>query len=103
MADGGLLLIYRGMTTEQLQEMQAKIQAQILNMGGFSSQTIGSKSYTRDLRFLQSQLEAMQFVLNERGAGGHGPYEGTVLTDFSMIETGGGKGQPAGSTDLLSY
>lgn len=81
--------------------LQQQMQAQFLAMGAFSSQTIGGKSYTRDLRFLQSQLEAIQFVLNERN-GAIGPYQGTVLTDFSQIE-GPKKGQPAGTVDELSY
>lgn len=101
MADGGLLLTYRGYTTEDLLALQQQMQAQFLAMGAFSSQTIGGKSYTRDIRFLQSQLEAIQFVLNERGAGGHGPYEGTIITDFSQVE-GPKKGQPAGTIDVLT-
>lgn len=80
--------------------LQQQMQAQFLAMGAFSSQTIGSKSYTRDLRFLQQQLEAIQFVLNERN-GSLGPYQGTVLTDFSQGAIP--QGQPAGVVDDLSY
>ena len=99
MADGCLLLIFRGYTTDQLLALQSKLQANLLAAGTYSSQTIGAKSYTRDLRYLTDQLCAVQFVLNERTT----PYEGTVITDFSSIETGGARGQPAGVTDDLSY
>jgi hypothetical protein len=97
MADGGLLLVFRGQSTEDLLALRDKLMASLSSLGTFSSQAIGGKSYTRDLRFLQSQLEAIQFVLNERTA----PYEGTVITDFSQIE-GPKKGQPAGTIDVLS-
>lgn len=91
-------MTYRGYTTQDLLTLQQQMRAQFLAMGAFSSQTIGGKSYTRDLRYLQSQLEAIQFVLNERTT----PYEGVVLTDFSQIE-GPKKGQPYGTIDELSY
>lgn len=44
--------------------------------------SIGGKSFQRDMRFLQAQLEALQFVLNERGAGVPG-YDSVGVTDFS--------------------
>jgi hypothetical protein len=99
MADGGLLLIFRGMTTEKLLEIQAKLTEQFLALGPYAAQTVGQKSFTKDTSRggLQAQLEAIQFVLNERGMGG---YEGYMITDFSQ---GMPQGQPAGTTDQLSY
>lgn len=97
MADGGQLLVYRAYATADLINLQQQLQAAILAAGSFTSQTIGGKSYTRDLRYLHQQLEAVQFVLNERTT----PYQGTVLADFSQIE-GPHSGQPAGTIDVLS-
>jgi hypothetical protein len=98
MADGGLLLIFRGMSTDDLLAAQQKLMAQFIAMGPYGSMSVGGKSFTKDARFLQGQLEAIQFVLNERGT--PGPYEGFVITDFSA---GMPQGQPAGTTDQLSY
>jgi hypothetical protein len=98
MADGGLLLIFRGMTTEELLEWKTKLTQQFLALGPYSSQTVGAKSFTKDSRALQSQLEAIQFVLNERSMGG---YEGWMIADFSQNSVP--QGQPAGSVDQLSY
>jgi len=96
MADGGYLLVFRAMPNDQLLAMQQKYLDQMLNLGSYTSQTIGAKSYSRDLRELRSILEAIQFVLNERSMG---DYEGTILTDFS--EGGLLQGEPAGTTDPL--
>lgn len=96
MADGNWLLVFRSYTTEELQTLRDKLKASLANLGTFTSQTVGSKSYTRDLRELSAQLSAVVFVLNERTT----PYEGTILTDFSQ---GMNRGQPAGTTDQLSY
>lgn len=88
------------MSTEDLLAAQEKLMAQFLAMGPYASQTVGVKSFTKDSRAMQSQLEAIQFVLNERGGPpGHG-YEGFMITDFSA---GMPAGQPAGTTDQLSY
>jgi hypothetical protein len=97
MADGGLLLIFRGMTTEELLEWKTKLTTQMLAMGPYGGQTVGSKSWTKDTRGMQSQLEAIQFVLNERAYGGYDHY---YVVDFSR---GANQGQPAGTTDQLSY
>lgn len=94
MADGSLLLVYRSYDTGELIALRDKIKGSYSTM---SSQTVGSKSYTRDLRLLQSQLEAITFVLNERTT----PYQGTILADFS--QGGVPRGQPAGVNDQLSY
>lgn len=94
MADGDLLLVFRSYDTGELQALRDKLKASITTL---TSQTVGSKSYTRDLSQLRSQLAAVTFVLNERSMG---PYEGTVLTDFAQ---GINQGQPAGTYDQLSY
>jgi hypothetical protein len=100
MADGGLLLVFRGMDSGTLITMQAKLQGHLSNLSAYSSQTVGSKSFTRDVNAIQKQLEAIQFVLNERSSGIVQGYEGVYLTDFSQGVT---QGQPAGSTDQLTY
>lgn len=100
MADGGLLLIFRGMTTEELLALREKLTEQFIALGPYASQTVGAKSFTKDSRALQSQLEAVQFVLNERGAAGGLGYAPCYVMDFGG---GGYRGQPAGVTDQLSY
>lgn len=94
------MLIYRGMTTEQLLELQEQFMEQWIALGPYSAQTVGDKSFTKDPRGLQSQLEAIQFVLNERGAAGTTGYVRSFVYDFSL---GGHEGQQAGTTDQLSY
>lgn len=96
MADGGQLLIFRAFTTEELLVWREKLKAQFLAMGPYASQTVGAKSWTKDTRALNAQMEAIQFVLNERSC----PYEPFMITDFSQ---GGSAGQPAGTFDQLSY
>jgi len=96
MADGDLLLIFRSYTTEELIALRDKLKGLLLAGGSYSSQTVGGKSYTRDIREFRSQLAAVTFVLNERTT----PYEGTILTDFSQQDT---KGQPAGTIDQLAF
>lgn len=90
------------MTTEKLLEIQAKMVEQFVAMGPYASQTVGQKSFTKDASRggLQAQLEAIQFVLNERGS--PGPYAGWMITDFSKVDSGT-QGQPAGTFDQLSY
>lgn len=100
MADGGLLLVFRGMDSGTLMTMLQKLQGHLSNLSAYSSQTVGSKSFTRDVNAIQKQLEAIQFVLNERGSGLIHGYHGRLLTDFSDAET---VGQPAGTTDQLTY
>jgi hypothetical protein len=97
MADGGMLLIFRSMTTEELLAMKEKLMAQFLALGPYGGQTVGSKSWTKDTRGMQSQLEAISFVLAERSAGGYDHY---YVMDFSR---GANQGQPAGTNDQLSY
>jgi len=97
MADGGLLLIFRGMTTEELLQWKTKLTQQMLALGPYASQGVGTKQWTKDTRGMQSQLEAIQFVLNERSGSGYEPW---MVADFSQ---GVPHGQPAGTTDQLSY
>lgn len=59
------LLRFRQKTTEDLQTLQATLESQ---QTGFASQSMGTKSYARDLRRLDDQLNAIAFVLRERGA-----------------------------------
>ncbi len=91
------------MTTEDLIDAQEKLMSQFLALGPYASQTVGQKSFTKDTSRggLQSQLEAIQFVLNERGA--PGPYAGHMISDFSNVDGSGYRGQPAGTYDQLSY
>ncbi len=93
MASGSLLLIYRSLDTGELLSRKQKLLDQMTTI---TSLSVGQKSFTRDVRHLQEQLEAITFVLKERSNGPRG-YEGTMVTDFS----GGTRGQPAGTTDQL--
>lgn len=99
MADGGLLLIFRGMTTEQLNEIKDTLLEQIQALGNYTSMGVAGKSWTRDLRYAWQQLEALQFVLNERSGGVPG-YSGRGVIDFS--ETGH-RGYPPGTEEDLNY
>jgi hypothetical protein len=101
MADGGLLLIFRSMSTEDLLLARDKLIKQFLALGPYSSQTVGAKSWTKDRNGIQDQLEAITFVLNERGAAGGLGYAPYIVTDFSNNPLPAG--QPAGTTDQLSY
>lgn len=93
MADGSLLLIFRSFSTDDLLNKKDEL---IGSMTTLSSQTVGSKSFTRDLTRLERQLEAIVFVLNERGM--PKGYESILITDFS----GTGSAPPAGTTENLS-
>jgi hypothetical protein len=59
------LLRFRAMTTDQLTARQAALWAQETI---FTQQQMGGKSMTRDLTRLEDQLEAIAFVLRERGS-----------------------------------
>lgn len=59
------LLRLRQKTTEALQALQTSYEAQETI---FSQQSMGTKSFTRDLRLLDDKLQAIAFVLRERGA-----------------------------------
>ena len=96
MADGGLLLIFRSMTTEQLLELKQTMIDQITGLGAYTAMAVGGKSFTRDIRNLQAQLEALVFVLNERSM----KYEGTMITDFSGVPK---TYHPPGTTEDLNY
>lgn len=96
MADGDLLLIYRSFSTKDLLTKKKKL---IDQMTSITSMSVGSKSFTRDIRYLQDQLAAIVFVLNERSNGVCG-YEGTIVTDFSGGDT---IGQPSGVEENLNY
>jgi hypothetical protein len=100
MADGGLLLIFRGMSTADLITARDNLLKQFLALGPYASQAVGSKSWTKDRNGIQDQLEAIQFVLNERGAAGVLGYYPWLITDFSWALPAG---QPAGTTDQLTY
>jgi hypothetical protein len=101
MADGGLLLIFRSMSTEDLLAARDKLMKQFLALGPYASQAVGAKSWTKDRNGIQDQLEAITFVLNERGAAGALGYAPYIITDFS--DNGMPQAQPAGTTDQLSY
>lgn len=77
------LLRFRQKTVEQLQTLQTELEAQ---QSIFSQQSMGTKSYTRDLRRLDDQLNAIAFVLREKTPivinKRPGDY-GTGITDFS--------------------
>lgn len=99
MADGGLLMIYRSLTTEKLLELQEMMLDQMMNMKDYTSMTSGQKSWTRDFRQLMSQLEGVVFVLNERGAGGKTGYDAVGVVDFR----GCGSAPPAGTVEPFTH
>lgn len=64
MAMTDYLLRFRQLTTQELQDKRAALEARD---NEFQSQSMGTKSFARDLRQLQDQLNAIAFVLRERG------------------------------------
>jgi len=99
MADGGLLLIYRSMPTDKLLELQEMMWDQMTSMKDYTSMTAGAKSWTRDFRQLAGQLEALTFVLNERGSGGKVGYDSVGVVDFSCQSIN----RRPGDTENLNY
>ena len=83
------LLRFRRLSNAQLLAKQAALEAQDT---GLSQQTMGSKSFARDLRLLTDQLNAIAYVLSERGyvipenneGRAKNPMVGSV--DFSQIQ-----------------
>ncbi len=94
MADGDLLMIFRSFSDSDLSD---KKDALISQMTTLSSQAVGSKSFTRDLRHLKDQLAAVVFVMNERGT----PcgYVNKYIIDFSDVRPA----PPAGTLDQMSF
>jgi len=73
--------IYRSYSPEELATEIVELKKQ---KSVFSSQQIGSKSYTKDLQMLQSQLQAAIRVQNGRKAP-EGEFSGVV--DFSGVNS----------------
>lgn len=65
MAYSDHLLRFRQKSTEELQALQTQLEAQETI---FTQQGMGTKTMTRDLRLLQDKLNAIAFVLRERGS-----------------------------------
>ena len=59
------LLRFRQKSTADLLTLQAALEAQETV---FVQQAMGTKSFTRDLHLLQDKLNAIAFVLRERGS-----------------------------------
>ena len=74
--------IFRSYTTEELIAHRDSLKSQITI---FSQQSIGSKSFTRDLKELRDQLSSAVFVLAERSRPA-GQNLGVGITDFSQIQ-----------------
>ena len=84
------LLYFRSLDTATLTAKRTALDAE---MTIYSSQTAGSKSGTRDLRELRDQLNAITYVLKERGlTPGVNNFIGT--TDFSRVTGTGGLQTP---------
>ena len=65
MAYTDYLLRYRAKDTAALEALRTALEARETTI---VSQSMGTKSITRDLRMLQDQLNAIAYVLKERGA-----------------------------------
>ncbi len=91
MPDGDYILIFRSMSTEDLNDRKETL---LEKMTTISSMGVGSKTFTRDLRQLKDQLAAITFVLKERTT----PYKRYSVFDFSgsPLPT-----NPSGTTENL--
>lgn len=79
------VLRFRLMSTEELLAKKAKLEEQD---SIFQSQTVGTKTSVRDLRFLAEQLNAVAQVLAERGAQTviKAPFNNAIgVADFSQV------------------
>lgn len=86
MAMNDHLLRFRQKTTVDLQALQAKLEAQD---DAFQQQSMGTKSFTKDLRYIADQLNAIAYVLRERGTIAIVPPAiniGVGVTDFSQVK-----------------
>jgi len=81
------LLRFRALSTEALQAKQTALEK--LDAAPFEQQSMGTKSWTLDRRTITDQLNAIAFVLRERGAIVITPPPinvGVGITDFSEIK-----------------
>lgn len=95
MAMNDHLLRYRAKSTEDLLAKQEELEA--LDASPFVQQSMGTKSFTVDKRTLTDQLNAIAYVLRERGAIViRKPLIniGVGITDFSRVDTPSGNQCP---------
>jgi len=87
MATSDHTLRFRQDSTESLITLKASL---IAKESVFSQQAMGSKSFTRDLRFMADQINAICFVLAERGYTVHPTAPtanyGAGICDFSNVQ-----------------
>ncbi len=81
MASPEWIEIFRSYTQDELFAHVAKLKQ---NISVFSQQAVGSKSFTRDLNELRSQLAAAVRVQNERSQGSR-VNQSVGVTDFRFI------------------
>jgi len=60
--------IYRDYSDEELTEEREKLKKQLDNF--YTSQSVGSKNYARDLQMIQNRMASVAAIRKERGAGG---------------------------------
>lgn len=87
MAMSDHLLRFRALSTGALQTKQAELEK--LDAAPFQQQSMGTKSWTMDRRTITDQLNAIAFILRERGAIILEPPPvnvGVGITDFSQIK-----------------
>ena len=82
MAMSDHLLDFRSMSTVELTDLRTSLRAQ---RSVFSAQSMGTKSFQRDLRLLTDQLAAIAYVLKERSLpAGENNFIG--VTNFGLIK-----------------
>lgn len=80
------LLRFRSKSSADLLVKQVALEAQD---DAFQQQSMGTKSFTKDVRYIQDQLNAIAYVLRERGAiviSAPPVNVGVGITDFSQIK-----------------
>lgn len=100
MALSDYLVRFRSLSTEALLEKQVSLEAQDTI---YQSQSLGTRSFARDLRMMNEQLNAIAYVLRERSpvtqpTGEPSEFVGT--TDFSASSRAGAYGPNPGPQHL---
>jgi hypothetical protein len=83
MAASDWVEIYQAYSDEELTKEIADLKKLAVP---FTGQTVGSKSYEKDLREVRDRLQAAIRVLNARGGAGASEADWTAVADFGGVQ-----------------